>query len=204
MRGGDRVEDFVTTDLLAVWTDPDTAMEAVGASRGIFDDRPAAVRRVLATDSPLRRTLYAALLALVDRGALEKRATADGRYAFRWRDGIAAPGRLVDIDLTIPDEPDPEPTHAPATVLVAPRAPTPVPRSRPLWERVVVPAAPLLFPAISCILAIVAFVRLDAVGGVIIASVLTVVGVVGLLRRVPFAGLWILGVLVAGVLLRFS
>src|SRR4051794_7085771 len=57
MRGGDRVEEFVTTDLLAVWTDPDTAMEAVGASLGIFGQRVTEVRRVLATETPLRRAL---------------------------------------------------------------------------------------------------------------------------------------------------
>ena len=81
---------------------------------------------------------------------------------------------------------------------------TPRAETARLWPRVVVPAAPLLFPAISCIVAIVAFVWLDRAGGLLIAAALTVIGVVGLLRRVPFAGLWIMGVLVAGLVLRFS
>ena len=37
MRGGGAQ---VTTDLLAEWTDPDTAMEAVGNSLGRFDHGP--------------------------------------------------------------------------------------------------------------------------------------------------------------------
>ena len=81
MRGGGAL---VTTDLLSEWTDPDTAMEAVGNSLGVFDRGPSAVR-VLHGDARLRDALYDVLLRLVDGGALETRACADGRYAFRWR-----------------------------------------------------------------------------------------------------------------------
>jgi hypothetical protein len=211
MRGGDRVEEFVTTDLLAVWTDPDTAMEAVGASLGIFGERVTDVRSVLTTDSPLRRALYAVLLDLVDGGALEKRALADGRYAFRWRDDIASASLLADVDVDIDLTVEPElPEPAPAPIAVSSDAPSAeVVRSGRsnldrVWRRAVVTTAPLLFPSVSCILAIVAFLWLDRAGGLIIAAALTVVGVVGLVRRVPFAGLWIMGVFVAGVLLRFS
>ena len=250
MRGGDRVEEFVTTDLLAVWTDPDTAMEAVGAGLGIFPGRVPEVRRVLATDTPLRRALYAVLLDLVDGGALEKRATADGRYAFRWRSDLASAALrpaaglpelavrdiavrdiavrdtavrdtvVPDIDLTALDPPDadrtagPESVAAPEPVVASRPAVTPAAIAEPVrsgrprvaeWmPHVVAPAAPLLFPAISCIVAILAFLWLPRLGGLIIAAGLTVVGMVGLARRVPFAGLWIAGVLVAGILLRFS
>jgi hypothetical protein len=209
MRGGDRLEEFVTTDLLDVWTDPDTAMEAVGASLGILGEGVSDVRRELSSDSPLRRALYAVLLDLVDGGALEKRATSDGWHAFRWREDIASAAFDADIDLTVEPEPlpllPPEPAPEPRLVAVPDvepiaRQPDPVRR----WPRVVAPAAPLLFPAISCILALVAFVWLDLAGALIIAAALTIVGVVGLLRRVPFAGLWIVGVLVAGLVLRFS
>jgi hypothetical protein len=204
MLGSDRRSEFVTTELLSAWTDPDTAMEAVGAGLGIFGERVSDVRRVLSTDSPLRRALYAVLLDLVDGGALEKRATADGRYAFRWRADMAAAALAVDIDLTV--EPEVVETEPPAPVrpelVAAPSVPSSV--SARLWSRVVVPAAPLVFPAISCVLAIVAFVWLDRAAALVIAAALTVIGVVGLMQRVPFAGFWIMGVLVAGLVLRLS
>lgn len=101
MRGSDGLDGFVTTDLLAVWTDPDTAMEAVGAGLGIFGQRVPDVRRALTTDSPLRRALYAVLLDLVDGGALEKRPLSDGRYAFRWRADMASAALLVDVDVDL-------------------------------------------------------------------------------------------------------
>ena len=74
---------------LSVWTDPDTAMHAVGTSLGIFDDQVSA-GRLGPTESPLRSALLDVLLALVDDGELEKRACADGRYAFRWREDVAS------------------------------------------------------------------------------------------------------------------
>ena len=208
MHGGGRLDEFVTTDLLDVWTDAVTAMEAVGASRGRVREPVAEVRRALSTDSPLRGELYALLLELVDRGELEKRATTDGWYAFRRRDAQSAPAPFeADIDLTVEPEPRSQLLAEPERpVVAAAEAETIMPRRDPVrrWPRVVAPAAPLLFPAISCVLAIVAFVWLDQVGGLLIAAGLTIVGVIGILRRVPFAGLWILGVLVAGVVLRFS
>ena len=94
MLGTDRRDDFVTTDLLAAWTDPDTAMEAVGASLGRLDGPPSEARRVISAETPLRHELYDVLLGLVEDGSLEKRATADGRYAFRWR---REPAPLVQV-----------------------------------------------------------------------------------------------------------
>src|SRR4029077_13413687 len=82
---------LVTTDLLSVWTDPDTAMHAVGTSLGIFDEPVANAGVVGPTETPLRNALFDLLLQLVDDGELEKRACADGRYAFRWRDDTASP-----------------------------------------------------------------------------------------------------------------
>src|SRR5437773_12447038 len=69
MRGGGAQ---VTTDLLSEWTDPDTAMEAVGNSLGVFDHATSATAQMHG-ESPLRAALYTVLLRLVDGGALETR-----------------------------------------------------------------------------------------------------------------------------------
>ena len=216
MLGSDRRSEFVTTELLSAWTDPDTAMEAVGASLGIFGDRVPDVRRALATETPLRKALYQVLLDLVEGGALEKRALTDGRYAFRWRDNIEAPVLSIVPNPVVAEAPSPAAvlTPTPPVVSTTERAlevvpPAVVPDEAPAtnvprWSRVVGPAAPLVLPAVSCVIAILAFVWLDAALAFVIAAALMLVGVVGLLRRVPFAGLWIAGVFVAGVLLRFS
>lgn len=58
--------------------------------------------------------------------------------------------------------------------------------------------------ASSCVLAILAVVWLDHPVAVVIAAALTLVGVIGLIRRVLFAGSWAIGLVVAGLLLRFS
>ena len=72
------------------------------------------------------------------------------------------------------------------------------------WPRLLAPTAPLLLPAVSCLLALLAFVLLDRAVAFAIAAVLMIVGVVGLVRRVPFAGLWTTGLIVAALLLRLS
>ena len=75
----------------------------------------------------------------------------------------------------------------------------------PRWAvRLVTATAPLALPTLSCVLAILAFVWLDHPLALVIAAALTLGGVVGLIRRVPFAGLWTMGVVFAGVLLRLS
>src|SRR5262249_20618251 len=73
----------VTTDLLSEWTDPDTAMEAVGNTLGAFDDGPSPIR-LLRTHGTLRDSLDAVLRRMADGGALETRSLADGRHAYRW------------------------------------------------------------------------------------------------------------------------
>jgi hypothetical protein len=47
-------------------------------------------------------------------------------------------------------------------------------------------------------------VLLDQLVALTIAAALTLVGVIGLVRRVPFAGFWTLGLVAAGFILRFS
>ena len=56
----------------------------------------------------------------------------------------------------------------------------------------------------SCVLAILAFVFLDQPAALAVTALLAIVGIVGLVRRVPFAGTWVFGVLIAGVLVHFS
>jgi hypothetical protein len=205
MRGNDRPGEFMTPDLLCEWTDPDTAMEVVGRSLGIFGDRVSNPTGVLSADSPLRNALSNVLLSLVEGGALEMRPCGGGRHAFRWRDDIASAA------VSSPEEP---PARPEPVAVDAPAAPEPIPAVEPFdpprtdrsrhWPRLVAPAAPLLFPAASCLLALLVFVRLDHAFALVIAGALIVVAVIGLVRRVPFAGFWTVGLVVAGLLLRFS
>jgi hypothetical protein len=192
MHGTVRPADFMTPDLLCVWTDPDTAMEVVGRSLGIFDDRVSNPTKVLSTDSPLRNALSNVLLSLVEGGVLEMRPCGGGRHAFRWRDDIASTA-------VSSHEKTPAPLEPVAVDVASPRTE----RSRH-WPRLLAPAAPLFFPAASCILAILVFVLLDHAFALVIAGALMLVGVIGLARRVPFAGFWTVGLVVAAALLRFS
>lgn len=189
MRGTDRPGEFMTPDLLCVWTDPDTAMEVVGRSLGIFGERVSNPTSVLSADSPLRNALSNVLLSLVEGGALEKRPCGGGRYAYRWRADIASAAVAP---------------AAPETVsVVDPLDAVPMERTR-RWQGAVAPTAPLVLPALSCLLVILVVVLLDQVFALAAAAALTFVGVIGLVRRVPFAGFWTLGLIVAGFILRFS
>ena len=194
MRGTERPCDWMTTDLLRDWTDPDTAMEVVGRSLGIFDDRVSNPRSVLSTDSPLRSTLFAVLLTLVEGGALEKRHCGGGRYAFRWCDDLAtaatsfeeaAPKPTLDVDSSDPEQ-----------AQQAEQA------DQMRWWSLGARIAPLLLPASSAMLAILLFLHLRHSFALLVA--LTFFGVAGILRRIPLAGFWTLAVVIAGLLLRFS
>jgi len=189
MRGTDRPGDYMTPDLLCVWTDPDTAMEVVGRSLGIFGARVSNPTGALAADSPLRNALANVLTSLVEGGVLERRPCGSGRYAYRWRDDI-------ESAVVAPSLRDQEPVADPVAAAPAERARR--------WPQLFAPAAPLTMPALSCLLAILVFVLLDHLVALTVAAALTLVGVIGLVRRVPFAGFWTLGLVVAGVILRFS
>jgi hypothetical protein len=101
-----RQTEVVAASLLSAWTDPDTAMQVVGTSLGVFGPGPLDPTVVLATETPLRHALFDVLLSLVEGGALEMRAASDGRYAFRWRADIAVAGLHTNgstaIDLEAP------------------------------------------------------------------------------------------------------
>ena len=249
MRGSDRRSDVVTTDLLFAWTDPDTAIEAVGTRLGILGERISELRTASA-ESPLRKALSDLLFDLVDHGVLEKRPCGNGRYAFRWRDELTLSAIAVDAEqarrercaersrraVPIPaprvDPPIvpapvaiPEPAIAVSTDIAlaptststststsAPPPPaataTPPPISATATPRrspgVVAQMAPLFFPTVSCILVILAFVWLGHAVAVVVAFALALAGVVGLVRRVPFAGFWTFGLVLAGLLVHFS
>jgi hypothetical protein len=200
----------VTTDLLSVWTDPDTAMCAVGTSLGIFDDPIAGT--ALPSESPLRDALFDVLLALVEAGQLEKRACADGRYAFRWAGGAASSAvstaaTSARLDAYVDSMPRALPARIPPSIDPAQTPEVEPPEAelgpRP-WPRLVVTTAPLLLPSLSCLLAVTAFVLLGNTVGVVVLGALALVGAVGLVRRVPLAGFWTAGVVVAGLLARLS
>jgi hypothetical protein len=70
--------------------------------------------------------------------------------------------------------------------------------------RVVATTAPLVLPALSFLLAILAFVLFGQTVALVVIAVLALLGVVGLARRVPLAGFWTLGVVVAGIVVRMS
>jgi hypothetical protein len=220
----------LSTDLLAVWTDPDTAMEAVGSGLGLFDEAGPSPARALASDERLRNTLFDVLLSLVEGGALEMRPCGGGRHAFRWRDGVLDPapepatvtngrpngnetngqapsGELLHGPLLSGRRAEPAvfpvpvpPVAADVPVVAEISAPTPGPgASRPIMQ------APLLVvPALSCLLAVLCYLWLGTGIAIAVVGVMFVAGVVGLIRRVPFAGAWLVGIVVAGALLRFS
>ena len=227
----------LTIDLLEVWTDPDTAMEAVGAKLGVFDGEVAKPTKQLATDEHLRNILFDVLLRLVDGGALEMRPCGNGRHAFRWRvdlDGAQAALAAVPVEQqTRPPEVEPETAPPPAAPAPAPEPvpppgpdpvpaaalPVPVPAVRadvpgvaeisapapqPHAPRPITQAPLLVVPALSCLLAVLVYLWFDHAVALVVGSVLLLAGVVGLIRRVPFAGAWTLGIVVAALLVRFS
>jgi hypothetical protein len=200
----------VTADLLSVWTDSDTAMHAAGASLGIFDRVPGNGTG-LPAESPLRNALFDLLLTLVDAGELEKRACADGRYAFRWRSDVDSTAVSTDatsarLDACLEAMPRALPSRVeltPASAAPGPPAlPAPLPPAG--WPRIVATTAPLLLPSLSCLLALVAYVAFGPAIGLVVLGLLALVGGVGLVRRVPLAGFWTAGLIVAGLLLRLS
>jgi hypothetical protein len=198
----------VTTDLLSVWTDPDTAMHAVGTSLGIFDNGRSDPGAVGPSGSPLRTALFDVLLALVDEGELEKRACGDGRYAFRWREDVESTAVCTDatsarLEACLGSMPREMPWSVGTGLVPArdPNGPGPLATMAPL----ILPAvAPLLLPAVSCVLALAAFVLLGNVVGIAVLVALALAGVVGLARRVPLAGFWTMGLVVAAFLMRVS
>lgn len=197
MRGGGAQ---VTTDLLSEWTDPDTAVEAVGNSLGVFAEAPSATA-VLHQEPPLRAALYNVLLRLVDGGALETRACTDGRLAFRWNAelGAVAPDHahaLVASAHAAPSAPSaPRPSPRPAAVDSPPAR---------FWQRFALQSAPLLLPTVSCVLVLLAFVWLDQSVALLVAGGMAILGVIGVIRRVQLAAFWTVGLVIAGLLLRFS
>jgi hypothetical protein len=199
----------VTTDLLSVWTDPDTAMHAVGASLGIFADGLPGSGSSPPPGSSLQHALFDVLLTLVDEGELEKRACADGRYAFRWREAVESTAVCTDatsarLEAYLGSMPRALPWRANlaanSTVIDADVA---VARQPP-GTRFLALAAPLLLPTLSCMLALVVFVVLGNVVGFVFLGALALAGVVGLVRRVPLAGFWTMGVVAAALVMRLS
>ena len=214
---------LLTTELLAVWTDPDTAMEAVGTNLGIFDASVASPTKVLASDERLRNTLFDVLLSLVEGGALEMRPCGGGRHAFRWRDDIN--GAISTVASVAPAVADPAPVVTPTVVEPEPAPPPPPPpvlkppasadvspvadistpsEEHDLPSRPISQAPLLVVPAVSCLLAIVLYLWFDHTVALVFIGALALGGVVGLVRRVPFAGAWLLGLVAAVVLLRLS
>jgi hypothetical protein len=63
---------------------------------------------------------------------------------------------------------------------------------------------PGLLAVASCVLVLVAFESVDHVVAIVIAAAALLAGIVAVVRRVPFAGAWVFGLVVAGLLIRFS
>jgi hypothetical protein len=199
----------VTTDLLSVWTDPDTAMHAVGTSLGIFEDGIPDRGTAGSPGSPLRNALFDVLLTLVDDGELEKRACADGRYAFRWRDAVESRAVRTDatsarLDACLGAMPREVPWRSDLAATRPAIDARITPARQPAWPRFLAMTAPLLLPSVSCVLALVAFVVLGNVVGFAVLGALGFAGVVGLVRRVPLAGFWTSGLVVAALVMRVS
>ena len=101
-----RRAEETAAELLAKWTDSDTAMQIVGTSLGVFGIGRLDPEIVLAKETPLRNALFDVLLSLVEGGALDVRPTDDGHYAFRWRAdyavGALSPETASTVDLQAP------------------------------------------------------------------------------------------------------
>jgi hypothetical protein len=100
-----RKADDTAAELLARWTDSDTAMQIVGTSLGVFGAGRLDPEVVLARETPLRNALFDVLLNLVEGGALDVRPTDDGHYAFRWRADYAVGALNADAATTVDIEP---------------------------------------------------------------------------------------------------
>jgi hypothetical protein len=207
MSGTNRCNDRITTDLLTEWTDPDTTMEAIGTTLGVFDEQVVAPHQILATDPHLRDSLQGVLACLVRAGVLGTRPCSDGRYAYRWQDGPVSPGVLAskaEFATGIEHDPGTDTAADTATVtpaVTAPRSPT-ARRDQPVSR--IEQAGLLVIPMMSCALVVLAFVTLNHAIALAITTVLVLVGVIGLMRRAPLAGSWIIGLTVAGLLIHFS
>jgi hypothetical protein len=101
-----RRNDATAAELLATWTDSDTAMQIVGTNLGIFGAGLLDPEIVLASETPLRNALFDVLLSLAEGGAVDVRPTGDGYYAFRWRKdyalGALNSDRATTIDIDAP------------------------------------------------------------------------------------------------------
>lgn len=64
--------------------------------------------------------------------------------------------------------------------------------------------APAVLAVLTCAFVILAFELLDPVVAAVVAAVLGLVGVIGLVQRVPLARSLTIGLVVAGLLIRFS
>ena len=75
------------------------------------------------------------------------------------------------------------------------------PRPRP---RFISEVAPALLAVATCAFMILVFELLDPVVAVVVGVAFALVGVIGLVQRVALAKAWIVGLVVAGLLIRFS
>jgi hypothetical protein len=161
----------------------------------VFDHVPSPVL-ALREDTNIRTSLDGVLRRMVDGGALETRALADGRSAYRWRSdlGDVSPATAKGLVAAHAEPPSDRPA-------VAQPAPEPVVG---FWARMGLQTAPLLLPAVSCVLVLVAFLWLDPTLAFLVTAVLAIAGVVGIVRRVQLATFWMIGLVIAGLLVRFS
>ena len=87
----------------------------------------------------------------------------------------------------------------PIDTLLPPRVLRPRTRSRPVAE-----TAAQMLAASSCVFAIILFEHLNHIVALAIFLALTIAGIVGIVRHIPLARWWTLGLVIAGLLVRFS
>jgi hypothetical protein len=105
----------------------------------------------------------------------------------------AAPAILVDTRAAA------QPVPAVDTFIPSRTEPAPRPRPRFISE-----VAPALLAVSICAFMILVFELFDPVVAVVVGVAFALVGVIGLVQRVPLAKAWIVGLVVAGLLIRFS
>lgn len=121
------------------------------------------------------------------------------RYVASFRSGP----RVTVVDRAAP----PSVVNRPAVAKPVPAVDTFIPsstepaRRRP---RFISEVAPAVLAVSVCAFVIIVFEVLDPFVAMVAAAALALVGVIGIVQRVPLARAWIIGLVIAGLLIRFS
>jgi hypothetical protein len=134
----------------------------------------------------------------VEEESPEEVLTRLERYVASLRGG--PPVSVVDraAPPSVVNKPAPKPKPAVDTFIPSWTEPA---RHRP---RFISEVAPAVLAVSVCAFVIIVFEVLDPFVAMVVAAALALVGVIGIVQRVPLARAWIIGLVIAGLLIRFS